>query len=63
MADIEDYTIVCICALIDKPVALRYFFDEIQTCPSTKPGKTYTTESIDNHKVVVAKLPLGSYGI
>jgi nucleoside phosphorylase len=63
MADVEDYTIGCICAIVDEAVALRSFFDDSQVCPKTKSGKTYTTGTIGNHKVVVARLPLGSYGI
>jgi nucleoside phosphorylase len=62
MANVKDYTIGCICAIVDEAVALRSFFDETQVCPKTKTGKTYTTGTIGSHKVVIARLPLGSYG-
>jgi nucleoside phosphorylase len=63
MSDVDEYTVGCICAIVDEAVALRSFFDETHVCPNTASGKSYTTGTIGNHRVVIARLPLGSYGI
>lgn len=63
MSDVEDYTIGCICAIVDEAVALRSFFDQSCVCPDTASGKRYTTGTTHNHKVAIARLPYGSYGI
>jgi nucleoside phosphorylase len=63
MVDVDDYTIGCICAIVDEAVALRSFFDETHECPKTRSGKGYTIGMMGIHNVVIARLPLGSYGI
>lgn len=63
MSDVKDYTIGCICTIVDEAVALRSFFDQTHVSPDTASGKRYTTGTIYNHKVVIARLPSGSYGI
>jgi nucleoside phosphorylase len=70
MANVDDYTIGCICALSTEAVALRCFLDEQHDCPeilsahaSTQDHNVYTTGSIGGHKMVIATLPLGKYGV
>jgi nucleoside phosphorylase len=63
MSDVDNYNIGCICAIVDEAVALRAFFDSVTICPDTASGKRYTTGTIHGHKVVIARLPSGSYGI
>jgi nucleoside phosphorylase len=70
MASVEDYTIGCICALSIEAVALRLFLDEEYKCPeiessyaSTQDHNVYSTGAIGGHKIVVATLPLGKYGV
>jgi nucleoside phosphorylase len=70
MASIEDYTIACICALTIEAVALRSFLDEEHPCPeipsthaSTQDRNVYSTGAIRGHKIVVATLPDGKYGV
>jgi nucleoside phosphorylase len=70
MTSVEDYTIGCICALSIEAVALRLFLDEKYECPeiesshaSTQDRNVYTTGAIRGHKIVIATLPLGKYGV
>jgi nucleoside phosphorylase len=70
MASVGDYTIGCICALSIEAVALRLFLDEEHKCPeiesshaSTQDHNVYTTGAIGGHKIVIATLPLGKYGV
>jgi nucleoside phosphorylase len=70
MSNIDDYTIGCICAVPTEAVALRLFLDEEYECPdilsshaSTQDHNVYTTGAMGGHKVVVASLPLGKYGV
>jgi nucleoside phosphorylase len=70
MSNVEDYTIACICALNIEAVALRAFLDEEHKCPeissrhsSTQDSNAYTAGAIGGHKIVIATLPDGRYGI
>jgi nucleoside phosphorylase len=70
MAGVEDYTIGCICALSIEAVALRSFLDEEHECPnitsmhtSTQDRNIYTTGTLQGHRIVIATLPLGTYGV
>jgi len=71
MADARDYTIGCICALPEpEGVALRAFLDEKHDPPeipaayaSSSNRPIYVTGTMGRHKVAIATLPEGSYGI
>jgi hypothetical protein len=71
MPDIKDYTVGCICALpTPEGVALRLFLDEEHDPPeisaahvSSSNRPIYVTGTMGNHKVAIATLPEGSYGV
>ncbi|KAF2687094.1 purine and uridine phosphorylase [Lentithecium fluviatile CBS 122367] len=71
MVDVHDYTVGCICALpTPEGVALRLFLDKEDDplkIPAANPSSisrpTYITGTMGNHKVAIATLPEGSYGI
>jgi nucleoside phosphorylase len=63
MPDPQEYTIGCICALVNEAVALRTFLDEEHEFPEQDDDNNYTAGSIGAHKVVIATLPFRSYGI
>lgn len=63
MPDAREYTIGCICALVTEAVALRTFLDDEHELPDQNDDNNYTAGSIGAHKIVIATLPFGSYGI
>jgi nucleoside phosphorylase len=66
MADPKDYTVGWLCALSTEYVAAQAFLDEKHDRPeyvSSNDNNIYTLGKIGNHKVVIAALPDGEYGI
>lgn len=65
MADINDYTVGWICALVTEYVAAQAFLDEKHQGPkfvSPNDNNDYTLGKIGKHYVVIAILPDGEYG-
>ena len=66
MADPKDYTVGWICAISTEYVAAQAFLDEKHDGPeyvSPNDNNIYTLGRVGNHKVVIAVLPDGEYGI
>jgi nucleoside phosphorylase len=66
MADPMDYTVGWICAISTEYVAARAFLDERHDAPdyvSPNDNNVYTLGKIGKHKVVIAALPDGEYGL
>ncbi|KAL7928620.1 nucleoside phosphorylase domain-containing protein [Trichoderma chlorosporum] len=66
MSNPEDYTIGWICAISTEYVAAQTFLDEKHGTPSSvsrHDNNDYTLGRIGQHKVVIAVLPDGEYGI
>jgi nucleoside phosphorylase len=66
MADPMDYTVGWICAIGTEYVAARAFLDEEHDTPdhlSLNNNNIYTLGRIGKHKVVIAALPDGGYGL
>jgi nucleoside phosphorylase len=66
MANPKDYTIGWICAIVTEYVAAQAFLDEEHEGPeyvSPNDNNIYTLGRVGKHKVVVAVLPDGEYGI
>ncbi|KAK4079824.1 hypothetical protein Trihar35433_929 [Trichoderma harzianum] len=62
----DDYTVGWICAITVEYVAAQEFLDEEHEGPedvSLHDNNNYTLGSIGEHKVVIATLPFGEYGI
>jgi nucleoside phosphorylase len=66
MADPKDYTVGWICAISTEYVAAQAFLDEKHNGPeyvSPNDNNIYTLGGVGKHKVVIAVLPDGEYGI
>jgi nucleoside phosphorylase len=66
MADPKDYTVGWICAISTEYVAAQAFLDEKHDSPeyvSPNDNNVYTLGRVGKHKVVIAVLPDGEYGI
>ena len=66
MSNPQEYTVGWICAISTEYVAARAFLDEQYPGPehvSTNDNNSYTLGSVGKHKVVIAALPDGEYGI
>ena len=66
MADPQEYTVGWICAISTEYVAARAFLDEEHDRAeyvSTNDNNIYTLGRVGRHKVVIAALPDGEYGI
>ena len=66
MADPKDYTVGWICAISTEYVAAQAFLDEKHDEPdyvSPNDNNIYTLGRVGKHKVVIAVLPDGEYGI
>ncbi|KAH6664496.1 hypothetical protein B0J14DRAFT_523182, partial [Halenospora varia] len=66
MADPKDYTVGWICAISTEYVAAQAFLDEKDDGPdyvSPNDNNIYTLGRVGKHKVVIAVLPDGEYGI
>ncbi|EQL01036.1 Pfs, NACHT and Ankyrin domain protein [Ophiocordyceps sinensis CO18] len=66
MSDPNDYTVAWICAITTEYVAAQAMLDERHQGPAsvaTHDNNDYTLGSIGQHKVVMAVLPPGEYGI
>ncbi|KAK7545178.1 uncharacterized protein J3D65DRAFT_664368 [Phyllosticta citribraziliensis] len=66
MSDPSTYTVGWICAITTESIAARQFLDEEHDPPghvSHHDNNTYTLGRIGRHRVVIAVLPHGEYGI
>jgi nucleoside phosphorylase len=66
MSNPKDYTVGWICAISTEYVAAQAFLDEIHEGPeylSSNDNNDYTLGRVGKHKVVIAVLPDGEYGI
>ncbi|KAM3068553.1 hypothetical protein ACMFMG_011084 [Clarireedia jacksonii] len=66
MVDAEDYTVGWVCAISTEYVAARAFLDEKHDGPeytSPNDNNIYTLGRVGKHKVVIAVLPNGEYGL
>jgi nucleoside phosphorylase len=66
MSNPEDYTVGWICAISTEYVAAKAFLDEKHDRPeyvSPNDNNIYTLGRVGKHKVVIAVLPDGEYGI
>ncbi|CAH0029964.1 unnamed protein product [Clonostachys rhizophaga] len=66
MSNREDYTVGWICAIVKEYVAAQVFLDERYSGPDSvacNDTNTYTLGRMGRHKVVIAVLPDGEYGI
>jgi len=66
MSNPRDYTVGWICAIKTEYVAAQTFLDEEHEgpeCVSTNDNNHYTLGTVGKHKVVIAVLPNGEYGI
>lgn len=66
MSDPNDYTVGWICAITTEYVAAQAFLDEEHEGPAHLPSRDssdYTLGRVGKHNVVIAVLPMGSYGI
>jgi len=66
MADPKDYTVGWICAIQTEYVAALVFLDEKHDRAeyvSSNDNNVYTLGRVGKHKVVIARLPDGEYGI